>query len=108
MATMDIAQRHRPGRGCFAIGGQRAGIFQPVQFLSPPNALAASRLFICVYVFGSAIFCAWSWPLSGVLFGSSIYTCFSMRLVATTSIFYHAWPRARRQLPFVVSLILQA
>jgi len=45
MATMDIAQRHGPGRGCFAIGSQRAGIFQPVQFLSPPNAIAASRLF---------------------------------------------------------------
>src|SRR5436309_15701042 len=108
MATMDIAQRHRPGRGCFAIGGQRAGLFQPVQFLSPPNALAASRLFICVYVFGSADFCAWSWPLSGVLFGSSIYTCLSMRRAEMTSTVYRAWPRALRQPPFVVSLISQA
>src|SRR5437667_8573721 len=108
MATMDIARRHRPGRGCFAIGGQRAGIFQPVQFLSPPNALAALRLFICVYVFGSADFCAWSWPPSGVLFDSSTCTSPEMRPAVMTSAAFHAWPRAPRRPPFVVSLILQA
>src|SRR5213595_2182512 len=108
MAAVDVARRNCPGPDCFAIGGQRAGIFQPVQFLSPPNALAASRLFICVYVFGSANFCAWFWPLSGVLFGSSIYTCLSMHRAEMTSTASRAWPRAPRRPPFVVSLILQA
>src|SRR2546430_16707891 len=108
MAAMDIALRTRFVPDCFAIAGRGAGLFQPVQFLSPEVALVALRSFICASVFGSANFCAWSWPLSAVLFGSSIYTCFSMRLVVMTSIFYRAWPRARRRPPFVVSLILQA
>ena len=46
MATMDITQRHGPGRGCFAIGGQRAGIFQPVQFLSPQIALTVVVVYL--------------------------------------------------------------
>ena len=46
MATMDIARRHSPDRGCFAIAGQRAGIFQPVQFLSPEIALVAAVVYL--------------------------------------------------------------
>jgi hypothetical protein len=46
MATMDIARRHGPGRGCFAIAGQRAGLFQPLQFLSPQIALAVAIVYL--------------------------------------------------------------
>ena len=46
MATMDIARRHSPDCGCFAIAGQRAGIFQPVQFLSPQIALAVAVVYL--------------------------------------------------------------
>src|SRR5439155_15750492 len=108
MVAMDIALRNRFVPDCFAIAGQRAGLFQPVQFLSPEVALVALRSFICASVFGSANFCASSWPLSAVLFGSSIYTCLSMRRAVMISTAYRAWPRAPRQPPFVVSLILQA
>jgi hypothetical protein len=38
---MDIARRNRAVPDRLAITGQRAGVFQPVQFLSPPGALVA-------------------------------------------------------------------
>jgi hypothetical protein len=43
---MDITRRHGPGRGCFAIAGQQAGVFQPLQFLSPQIALAAAIAYL--------------------------------------------------------------
>jgi hypothetical protein len=46
MAAVDIARRNRPGPGCFPIAGQRAGVFQPVQFLSPQIALAAAVAYL--------------------------------------------------------------
>ena len=46
MAAMDIARRHRPGRGCFAIAGQRAGVFQRLQFLSLQIALTAAVAYL--------------------------------------------------------------
>jgi len=42
MAAMDIARRNRPDPDCFASAGQRTGLFQPLQLLSPQIALAAA------------------------------------------------------------------
>jgi len=47
MATMDIARRHGPGRGYIPIAGQRAGIFQPLQFLSPPLTRSVAQAIFC-------------------------------------------------------------
>ena len=41
---MDIARRDRALPDCFAIAGQRAGVFQPLQFLPPPNLGGYLRL----------------------------------------------------------------
>jgi len=90
MGAMDIARRNRALPDCFAIAGQRAGVFEPVQSLSPQVALVALRSLIRVSVFGLANFCAWSWPLFAILFDSSICTCFSMRLAVMTSTAYRA------------------
>jgi hypothetical protein len=46
MAAMDVARRNRPGRRCFPSAGQRAGVFQPVQLLSPQIALAAAVAYL--------------------------------------------------------------
>ena len=43
MGAMDIARRNRAISDCFTIAGQRAGVFQPLQFLSPQDALVALR-----------------------------------------------------------------
>ena len=46
MAALDIARRNGSDPGCFAVAGQRAGIFEPLQFLSPQIPLVPrSRLF---------------------------------------------------------------
>ena len=46
MAAMDIARHRRPSGRCFATASQRAGIFQPLQFLSPQLALAAAIAYL--------------------------------------------------------------
>ena len=46
MAAMDIARRNRALPDCFAIAGQRAGVFQPVQFLSPQGALLSRVVYL--------------------------------------------------------------
>src|SRR6266478_2872859 len=51
MAAMDIALRNRFVHDCFAIAGQHAGLFQPVQFLSPEVALVALRSFYFLFRF---------------------------------------------------------
>ena len=43
---MDVARCHRHARRCFAIAGQRAGVFQPVQFLSLSIALTAAVTYL--------------------------------------------------------------
>src|SRR6266446_271544 len=43
---MDIARRDRALPDCFAIEGQRAGVFKPVQFLSPQVALGSVVVYL--------------------------------------------------------------
>ena len=43
---MGIARRNRPDRRCFSIAGQRTGIFQQVQLLSPQVALIAAVAYL--------------------------------------------------------------
>ena len=46
MAAMDLARRNRPGFDRFAINSQRAGLFQPLQLLSPQLALAVAVVYL--------------------------------------------------------------
>ena len=46
MGAMDIARRNRALPDCFAIAGQRAGVFQPVQFLSPQGTLLSYAFYL--------------------------------------------------------------
>src|SRR5205807_8549615 len=57
MGPLDFARRNRSGVGRFASAPQRSGVFQPLQFFPPQNALT-----IGVSASASANFCAWSWP----------------------------------------------
>jgi len=101
MAALDFARRNRSGVDRFASARQRSSVFQPLQFLPPQNALA-------IGVSASADPYAWFWPLAAVRLCSSTCTFLSMRRAVISWNVFRVWPRALRQPPFVVSLILQA
>ena len=46
MAAVDIARRNRSDRRCFPIAGQRTGVFQQVQLLSPQTALVTAVAYL--------------------------------------------------------------
>ena len=107
MATVDIARRNRPGRRCFPVAGQRTGVLQQVQLLSPQVGLVAvvAYLRLCFRV-GNFL----RLVLATLLSSFRLIDLY-MLLDAPRSDdfdFYRAWPRVRRRPPFVVSLILQA
>ena len=104
MAAVDIARRNRPGPGCFPIAGQRAGVFQPVQFLSPQIALAAAVAYLRLR-FRVGKFLRLVLATLRSSFRLIACTSHETRLAVMTSTVSRAWPRALRQPPFVVSSI---